>query len=70
MKLTRADEIIAPLAVYEALKSLPRGPRRAIEDFLLRVTRQPHLPGDFEAAAAMVSASGQARRRLARFLLA
>ncbi|MBL9202526.1 MAG: hypothetical protein JNL39_18590 [Opitutaceae bacterium] len=51
MNLPRPYEIVAPLTVYEVLGSMPRASRRRVEDFLQRLTRQPLLPGDFEAPA-------------------
>jgi hypothetical protein len=51
MNLTRPYEIVAPLTVYEALRSMSRADRRRIEEFVYRLTRQPSLPGDFEAPA-------------------
>jgi hypothetical protein len=51
MKLPRPYEIVAPLTVYEALRSMPRADRRRVEEFLHRLARQPSLSGDFEAPA-------------------
>ena len=51
MSLPRPYEIVASLTVYEVLRSMPRGDRRRVEEFLHRLTRQPSLPGDFEAPA-------------------
>jgi len=51
MNLSRPYEIVAPLTVYEVLRSMPRAGRRRVEEFLQRLTRQPSLSGDFEAPA-------------------
>ena len=47
----RAYDIVAPLAVYETLRTLRPVTRRRIEDVLHRLSSQPGLPGDFEAIA-------------------
>jgi hypothetical protein len=49
MNLPRPYEIVAPLTVYEVLRSMTRSDRRRVEDFPHRLTRQPSLPGDLEA---------------------
>ena len=51
MSFLRPYEIVAPLTVYEELRGMPRADRRRVVDFLQRLTRQPSLPGDFEAPA-------------------
>lgn len=51
MSLPRPYEIVAPLTVYEVLRSMPRPGRRRGEEFLHRLSRQPSLPGDFEFPA-------------------
>ena len=51
MSQPRPYEIVAPLTVYEVLRSMPRSDRRRVEDFLHRLTRQPSLPGHFEVPA-------------------
>lgn len=51
MNLSRPYEIVAPLTVYEVLRSMPRVDRRRVEEFLHRLTRRPSLPGDFESPA-------------------
>lgn len=47
----RAYDIVAPLAVYESLRTLRPATRRRLEDVLHHLARQPDLPGDFEANA-------------------
>ena len=51
MKALRAYDIVAPLGVYQLLRTLGRSPRREIELFLYRLALQPGLPGDFETPA-------------------
>ena len=49
--LQPAYEIVAPLTVFEAVRTIRRSDRLQIEEFLHRLTRQPSSPGDFEAPA-------------------
>jgi hypothetical protein len=51
MSFPRPYEVVAPLTVFEVLRSMRRPDRRRVEDFIQRLVRQPSLSGDFEAPA-------------------
>lgn len=51
MNPIRPYEIVAPMTVYEVLRTLSRSDRRRTEEFLGKLTRHPSTCGDFECPA-------------------